>query len=93
MQISKKLIELEYQRGTLQVLLFLFRNGESNYSTVEENVPAAVSTVRRALKNIVNLELAELRTVAGAPTKFYKLISKGVQIAQKINEIEKILGE
>lgn len=93
MEISEKIIKIERQTGTLQVALYLQKHGESNFSTIYDNVTPTNQTVKKALKVLTGLELATLRTVAGAPTTYYKLTEKGMDFTRKLNEIEKILGE
>jgi len=97
MPISKKLIEIEGQRGLLQIMLVLQRNGEILYGKLYNNKPLVEisnnSTAKRALELLLKYHLISERETKGRKAKYYCLSDKGVRVANLINEMEKILEE
>ena len=65
MTVSKKLIEMEGQRGILQIMLVLQRNGEILYGKLYNNKPLVEisnnSTAKRALALLLKHNLINER--------------------------------
>jgi len=97
MTISKKLVEIEGQRGLLQIMLVLQRNGEILYGKLYNNKPLVEisnnSTAKRALELLLKHNLINERERKGRKAKYYCLSDKGVRVASLISEMEKILEE
>jgi predicted transcriptional regulator len=97
MTASKKIIELEGQRGALQIMLVLQRNGEILYGKLYNNKPLIKisnnSTAKRALELLLKHDLINERGIDGGKAKYYRLTDKGTRFANHISEMEKILEE
>ena len=94
---SKKIIELEGQRGILQIMLVLQRNGEILYGKLYNNKPLIEisnnSTAKRALQILLKHDLIYVRETDGSKAKYYRLTDKGKQFANLISKMEQILEE
>lgn len=97
MTIDKKIIEIEGQRGILQIMLILQQNGEMLYRKLYNNRPLVEisnnSTAKRALEILLNHNLVCQRIIKGKKAIYYCLTDKGKRFAQCINNMEKILAE
>ncbi len=95
MPINKKIVELEGQRGTLQILLALQQNGELLYGNLYNNKSLVEisnnSTAKRALDLLLKHGLIEQRPFEGKKAIYYRLSKKGERFAQLINEMQSIL--
>jgi predicted transcriptional regulator len=96
MAINKKIKELEGQRGVLQIMLVLQKNGELLYGKLYNNKPLIEisnnSTAKRALEILLKHNLIYERKTEGK-AKYYRLTNKGEQFAELIDKMEKILEE
>ena len=94
---SKKIIELEGQRGILQIMLVLQRNGEILYGKLYNNKPLIEisnnSTAKRALQILLKHDFIYVRETEGSKAKYYRLTDKGKQFANLISKMEQILEE
>ena len=94
---SKKIKGIEGQRGILQIISVLNRNGELLYSKLYNNKPLVEisnnSTAKRALEKLIKYSLIRERVADGGNAKYYCLTDKGKRFAILINEMEKILEE
>jgi len=97
MTVSKKLIEIEGQRGLLQIMLVLQRNGEILYGKLYNNKALVEisnnSTAKRALALLLKHNLINERGIEGRKAKYYSLSDRGVRVASLVSEMEKILEE
>ena len=97
MTVNKKIIEIEGQRGILQILLVLQRNGEILYGKLYDNKPFVEisnnSTAKRALKILLRHHLIYERGIERGKAKYYRLTDRGTRFADLINVMEKILEE
>jgi predicted transcriptional regulator len=97
MTVSKKIIEMEGQRGILQIIMVLKRNGEILYGKLYNNKPLIEisnnSTAKRALKILLKNNLICLREIDGSKAKYYSLTNKGKKFANLISKMEQILDE
>ena len=97
MVINNKIKEIEGQRGILQIISVLHRNGEVLYSKLYNNKPLIEisnnSTAKRALELLLKYSLINERIVDGGNAKYYCLTDKGKRFAVIINRMEKILEE
>jgi DNA-binding HxlR family transcriptional regulator len=95
MPVSKKIIELEGQRGTLQIMLVLQQNGEILYGNLYNNKSLVQisnnSTAKRALTLLLKHGLIVQRPFEGKKVLYYRLSKKGEQFALLINEMESLL--
>ena len=93
MIVNKKIIEIEGQRGILQIILVLQRNGEILYGKLYDNKPLVEisnnSTAKRALKILLKHDLINARETKGSKARYYRLTDKGTRFASLINEMEK----
>jgi predicted transcriptional regulator len=94
---SKKIKEIEGQRGILQIISVLHRNREVLYSKLYNNKPLIEisnnSTAKRALEKLIKYGLINERVADGGNAKYYCLTNKGKRFAILINNMEKILEE
>ncbi|MFW6174012.1 MAG: hypothetical protein ACOC5T_09730 [Elusimicrobiota bacterium] len=97
MVVSKKLIEIEGQRGALQIMLALQRNGEILYGNLYNNKPFVEisnnSTAKRAIAILLKHKLINERKTENRKAKYYRLSKRGTHIANLLVKIEKILDE
>jgi predicted transcriptional regulator len=97
MAISKKIVEIEGQRGVLQIISVLQRNGEILYGRLYDNKPLIEisnnSTAKRALHILLKYKLIYEREIKGGKARYYRLTTKGTRFANLIGEMEKILEE
>ncbi|MEF8847793.1 MAG: hypothetical protein V5A68_01510 [Candidatus Thermoplasmatota archaeon] len=97
MRINEKLVEIEGQRGTLQIARCLIDNGETLYCHLYDNNPMVKisnnSTAKRALNILQKHELVKKRKSQKRRAIYYKLTKKGERFAKLIMEIEKVLNE
>ena len=96
--IANKIIkEIEGQRGILQIIFVLNRNGELLYSKLYNNKPLIEisnnSTAKRALEKLLKYSLINERIADGGNAKYYCLTDKGKRFAALINKMGKILEE
>jgi len=94
---NKKIREIEGQRGILQIISVLHRNGELLYSKLYNNKPLIEisnnSTAKRALEKLLKYSLINERIADGGNAKYYCLTEKGKRFAALINKMGKILEE
>lgn len=97
MSINHKIIEIEGQRGILQIMMVLQRNGELLYGKLYNNSPLVKisnnSTAKRALEKLLKNNLIRERVIEGGKAKYYRLTDKGKRFAILIGKMEKILEE
>jgi predicted transcriptional regulator len=94
---KKKIIELEGQRGVLQIILLLQKNKELLYGKLYNNKPHVEisnnSTAKRALNLLKKNNLVIERKVNGGNGKYYSLTEKGKRFARLLNKMEQMLEE
>ena len=98
MTVNKKIIELEGQRGALQIMLALYQNGEILYANLYNNKPLVEisnnSTAKRALDVLLRHGLVSQRDADGKrKATYYSLTDKGQRIAKLIIEIADLLND
>lgn len=97
MTCSKKLIELEGQRGILQITIVLQKNGEVLYGNLYNNKSLVEisnnTTAKRALDLLLRNRLISQRAFEGRKAIYYRLTPKGERFAQLITQMEQILEE
>ena len=97
MTINKKIIELEGQRGILQIMITLKKNGEVLYGNLYNNKSLIEisnnSTAKRALDLLERHGLITQRGFEGKRAIYYRLTPKGERFAQLIIQMEQILEE
>jgi len=97
MTVNKKIIEIEGQRGILQIILTLQRNGEVLYANLYNNKALVEisnnTTAKRALDLLLRHGLISQRAFEGRKATYYRLTSKGQRFADLITQMEQILEE
>jgi DNA-binding HxlR family transcriptional regulator len=97
MTINKKIIELEGQRGILQIILTLQKNGEVLYAHLYNNKSLVEisnnTTAKRALDLLLRHGLISQRAFEGRKAIYYRLTPKGERLAHLISEMEQVLEE
>jgi predicted transcriptional regulator len=97
MTVNRKLIELEGQRGILQIVLCLQKNGEVLYANLYNNKSlVAISnntTAKRALDLLLRHGLITQRPFEGRKAIYYRLTPKGERFAHLVSQMEQILEE
>ena len=95
--MNKKIIEIEKQRGLMQILLVLHNNGETMFGKLYCNKSLTDIgnniTAERAINVLMKHNLVNLRITKGSKAKYYSLTNKGVCLANIIKEMDKILNE
>jgi DNA-binding HxlR family transcriptional regulator len=95
--VSKRIVEIEGQRGILQITMLLHRNGELLYGKLYNNRPfieiSNNSTARRALTILLRYGLIKERERKQGNAKLYCLTDKGRRFASLINQMEELLEE
>jgi len=75
-------------------LLYLFQNKRATRTNLRENIEAHMETVYSALNDLTKLGLIEEVKSSTFPyTKIVYLTKKGMDVAQRLAEIEEILNE
>jgi len=97
MTVNRKIIELEGQRGILQIVLTLQRNGEVLYANLYNNKALVEisnnTTAKRALDILLRHGLIQQRAFEGRKAIYYRLTPKGERFAKLITQMEEILEE
>ena len=95
MAIGKHIIEIEGQRGILQIMLVLQQNGEMLFGNLYNNRPhLEISnnlTAKRAIDILKKYKLICQKEVKGKKAIYYRLTDKGEGFVKCINDMEKIL--
>ena len=97
MAVPKQLLEIEGQRGILQILLVLKENGDTLYAELYNN-PTVInisnnSTAKRALDILMKNELIRERREQGKRAIYYCLTDKGKKFTRHVCTMQKILTE
>ena len=97
MTVNRKIVELEGQRGIMQIMLTLKKNGEVLYGQLYNNKTLVEisnnSTAKRALDLLMRHGLISQRPFEGKKAIYYRLTPKGERFAQLITEMEQILDD
>jgi predicted transcriptional regulator len=97
MTVNKKIVELEGQRGILQIILTLQKNGEVLYANLYNNKALIEisnnTTAKRALDLLLHHGLITQRAFEGRKAIYYRLTHKGERFADLIMQMEQILEE
>lgn len=97
MAVPKQLLEIEGQRGILQILIVLKENGDTLYADLYHN-PTVLnisnnSTAKRALDILLRNELIRERREHGKRAIYYCLTDKGKKFTRHVCNMQKILSE
>jgi predicted transcriptional regulator len=97
MAIVESIIEIEGQRGILQILLVLKENGNMLYAHLYNN-PGLINisnntTAKRALDILLKHELISQRKEQGKKATYYCLTEKGRKFTRLVCTMQKILTE
>ncbi len=97
MCINDCIIELEGQRGILQIVLILHKNGETVSCELYNNPPkiriSNNTTAKRAIEILQKHKLIKQRISKKNRAIYYTLTEKGNKFAECIITMEKILNE
>jgi len=93
MGISKKIREIDHQRHTLLTLFYLQESGEVIFSKLHIDLKINNQTLDRVINVLKKLDLLKERSIIGSNVRLFSLTLKGIRIAEKLREIEKILEE
>ena len=91
MKISEKISKLDNQRRTLITILYLQKHGEIFFSKIYMDLKINNQTMDRVIKTLKELKIVKERKIKGSNARFLSLTAEGMEIAQHIKEIEKIL--
>jgi len=97
MAVQKQLLEIEGQRGILQILLVLKENGDTLTVKLYNN-PSIINisnnvTAKRALDILLKYELVRQRREKGKRAVYYCLTEKGKKFTSHVCILQKILTE
>ena len=86
---------LEKPVGTLTILTHLAKNGETTITLLKGEVGLNQRTAYSALKKLIDLGMIRRETITDFPRtiKRYTLTEDGRQLAEKLEEAEKLLQE
>ena len=97
MTMSKNIVEIEGQRGVLQIMLFLQQNNEMLYGKLYNNRPhleiSNNSTAKRAIDILKKYNLIYQKEAEGKKAIYFCLTEKGKRFSKCINNMQKILNE
>jgi len=80
------------KRAALQILLFLYNNGESKWYEIRDGVKASDSTISSSLIELGKLKLITERREP-PQIRYIRLTEAGRRIAEKLSEINEILNQ
>jgi len=89
------LIELLEQTGALRLLIYLYKHCKEGckISHIKQDIKISQVALYNAVKNLIQLNLAE-ETVTDYPKlRLIKLTEKGRRVTEKVLEIKEILEE
>jgi len=81
----------ERQRGSLQIIYFLYQNNEGIISDFIYELKIPTISINRAIDMLKGFGLIEEHSVEGSNRRIFNLTEKGRRIGKLIEEIEKIL--
>ena len=87
----KCLKRFERQRGSLQIIYFLYQNKEGIISDFIYELKIPTSSINRAVDMLKGFGLIEERSVEGSNKRIFNLTEKGKRIGKLIEEMEEIL--
>ena len=94
---SKTLVEIEGQRGVLQIIMVLHEKGELLYGNLYNNKPLVEisnnSTAKRALGILLKQKFIREKIVRSRKAKYYCLTEKGERFAKLLVKMEQLLEE
>jgi len=93
MEINNKIREIDRQRHILLVLLYLQKSGEVIFSKLYTDLKVNNQIMDRIIYILKNLDLLKERNIVGSNVRLLSLTHKGMRVAEKLREIEKILEE
>jgi len=93
MEINNKIREIDRQRHILLVLLYLQKSGEVIFSKLYTDLKVNNQIMDRIIYILKNLDLLKERNIVGSNVRLLSLTLKGIRVAEKLREIEKILEE
>jgi len=84
--------KLDYDKATLRVLLFLYKEGGAKITSIIKGVPVGQRAAYTALSTLMGLKLVEEQISKDFPfTRNFILTEKGKKVAEKLAEIQAIL--
>ncbi len=84
--------KLDYDKATLRVLLFLYKEERAKITSIIRGVPVGQRAAYTALSTLVGLKLVEEQVSEGFPfTRNFILTEKGQKVSEKLAEIQAIL--
>ena len=87
-----KLVELEKTKGVLEVLMVLFKKGDTRSTYIIKSISISRETFYKITKTLKKHGLAKKIYIEDQNILLWTLTSKGKEIAAHLVEIERILG-
>ena len=81
----------ERQRGSLQIIYFLYQNNEGIISDFIYELKIPTISINRAIDMLKEFRLIEEYSVKGSNRRIFRLTKKGKKIGKLIEEMEEIL--
>jgi len=81
----------ERQRGSLQIIYFLYQNNEGIISDFIYELKIPTISINRAIDMLKEFGLIEEYSVEGSNRRIFRLTKKGKKIGKLIEEMEEIL--
>ena len=81
----------ERQRGSLQIIYFLYQNGKGIISDFVYELKIPTNCINRAIDMLKGFGLIEEHSVEGSNKRIFNLTEKGRRIGKLIEEMEEIL--
>lgn len=87
-----KLVELEKTKGVLEVLMVLFKKGDTRSTYIIKSISTSKETFYKITKILRKHGLAKKIYIEDQNILLWTLTSKGKELAAHLVEIERILG-
>ncbi|MEM3580933.1 MAG: winged helix DNA-binding protein [Candidatus Bathyarchaeia archaeon] len=82
------------QTGSIRILLFLSKKGATTLTEIKDNVNCSLSAIYNALRKLKDAGLIQEELEKEFPRRrLVSLTDKGRKVAEKLEEIERILGD
>jgi len=91
MKISEKISKLDNQRRILITILYLQKHGETIFSKIYMDLKINNQTMDRVINTLKELKIVKERKIKGSNARLLSLTAEGIEIAEHIKEIKKIL--
>lgn len=87
-------MEFLEQTGSIRIILFINKKGASTLTDIKNGVDCSISAIYNALRKLKDAGLIQEELEQEFPRRrLISLTEKGRKVAEKLEEIERLLGE